>query len=132
MDNYRELIGDIDAQHAKLSEMLETLQGTDSDLVDSEEVSDALTAMIDYTHLHFDYEENVMRSLGYAKAAEHAQQHFEFLKNASMFCVDVINGTRGTKKELCNYLSGWIEQHLEEADAELALFIRKKLSSLSP
>ena len=113
----------VEKQHKKLSKMLNALQDLDEKDNSSEELSNALNAMMEYAEEHFSFEANMMQETEYPGIEKHKEQHIEFLTKTSNFCIDVINDKPDTYTHVFNFLTSWLKVHLETEDKKLDLFL---------
>ena len=121
-------IASIDQQHRRLFEIINQLDDTLA--IDSEQraVLELVDELIDYTHYHFEHEENLMREAGYSAAnfAEHETQHRDFVAKMFEERQKAIIDPDTVSKELLEYLVNWLSEHILFSDQKMAQEIRYK------
>lgn len=117
-DQYSVQIPEIDQQHKKLFALINNLydqimQGHAEEAIDS-----TLKALIDYTRIHFDFEERLMREGNYIHYAEHCAAHAELIRRIAEFDGKKLRGDLGD--ELMAFLFDWLTVHILEEDMKYA------------
>ena len=80
-----------------------------------------LQTLIDFARKHFAYEEELMRSTGYAEAEAHAKFHASLLVELDIYCARVRMGSHTNPVGLIAYLWNWLIVHIQSADRELVV-----------
>lgn len=113
-------IRQIDEQHKHLFEIGEQIHELSKDFSDQDrfdEITQAITDLVNYTVFHFGTEEMLFEKHGYQEAEEHRKEHQKF--------VDYLNGLdlshidahqENTVKELLKFVALWIFKHINNTD----------------
>lgn len=118
----------IDFQHRILLERTNDL----IDLVNKNEMQDNMFPILifleDYTHYHFDTEEQFFDSFNYKDKEKHLQEHREFIKKIIEFKEQYAKGTVKIDKDLLDYLLNWLISHILGTDMSFAKDLIKNIS----
>ncbi len=122
----------IDSQHRRYFDCVaETLRHAGSG-GDAENFRDALDFVRDYTVLHFDSEQDIMRFHQYPDFEAHLAQHQYFSRRLDELA-DAFE-SRGLSPELENTLYGllieWFVRHIRRVDTRLAAFLEGRIAPL--
>lgn len=118
-DSYKISDADIDAQHQKLFELVNSF------LTATDKVGLTLGAMsmFKYTREHFTHEESLMRTLKYPATKAHVEQHNALISRLNAVADSIYKDTLA-RSDLESFLSDWLVQHIENSDAKLAAYIK--------
>lgn len=115
---------ELDAEHRSLYEMGENLHQRWSKGAPLEAMIPSVRALLAAAEEHFAHEERLMRAAHYPLLNWHKRQH-ETARNASRPLVARIEaGDRQAVKEMLDFLSGWLKDHLAVADRMMAAALR--------
>ena len=118
----------IDFQHRILLERTNDL----IDLVNKNETQDNMFPILifleDYTHYHFDTEEQFFDSFDYINKEKHLEEHREFIKKIIEFKEQYAKGTVKIDKDLLDYLLNWLISHILGTDMSFAKDLIKNIS----
>ena len=118
----------IDFQHRILLERTNDL----IELVNKNETQDNMFPILifleDYTHYHFDTEEQFFDSFDYINKEKHLQEHREFIKKIIEFKEQYAKGTVKIDKDLLDYLLNWLISHILGTDMSFAKDLIKNIS----
>jgi hemerythrin-like metal-binding protein len=117
----------MDAQHKKLVNMINQLADCHADrgVGASEYFQEILSAMFDYTQVHFKAEEAYLQKIGYPQFAAHETEHEAFLEKATMLAVAAADGTQD-RAGLHDYLKDWLLEHILQSDMQYRFFVEGK------
>ena len=124
-------IDEIDEQHKRLVELLNTLytsfieKNTDLTLVD------ILKELTDYAEYHFTYEEALFAKSGYPREEDHIQEHQELFNEIEAFKIELERGHSITYK-LMTFLRKWVSGHLLGIDKDYIPYIQNKSEDCPP
>jgi len=124
-DEYKLGVEEIDLQHKKLlgiGRKLMTLIRTTDILDKSEEVSEILNQLRNYTIEHFSKEEQFMQEKGYPDLTSHAMEH-EYLRSKMRQIDDLDIHNQDTIIKLVSFVSDWISQHILISDMKFRNYI---------
>ncbi|RMG59917.1 MAG: bacteriohemerythrin, partial [Gammaproteobacteria bacterium] len=128
-DSYATGIDTVDAQHRRLIELINALFSCMKQGGDNQTVAEAVTALVDYTRVHFTDEERLMRRHGYPELEAHQGIHETFVNAVEDYQRRLAEGQRLRPAELFNFLKGWLIHHIKEQDIKgYAPFILEKLA----
>ncbi|WP_419797717.1 MAG: bacteriohemerythrin [Terasakiella sp.] len=120
-------VGDktLDNQHQKIVAMINNLIN-ESDLdIHSETLHDTLAEMLKYSKDHLDYEEALLKKIGYERLEDHAQLHWEYLEMVSDLSMDTVTGNKNVPSELITYLTHWLNDHILVEDMKYKPYMEK-------
>ena len=80
----------------------------------------AITDLVTYAQVHFDFEESLMDHYELTKADQHKARHKELLTTVSTFVASFETGKAKITPELITYLRTWLKEHILNNDAHLA------------
>ena len=116
----------LDEQHKQLfllTSQAQTLLKDKNMLYKFDELKGILEGLRAYTLSHFVDEEAYMANAGYSKLGEHLELHQSFLENLTHIDEEASRVSLGTQdsilRELLNYLTKWLHQHILHVDKEM-------------
>ena len=117
-------VGDlnIDKQHRKLIEIINSLISNPNIDTHSQLISDTLTELTKYTLQHFKDEEDMMELLDYPGLEKHKIEHRSFAAKVSDFCIQVMADKNGVPEEMLLFLKDWLTDHILESDMQYARY----------
>jgi hemerythrin-like metal-binding protein len=116
---------EIDNQHQALFGMINDLWHTIIDRSSSETVTIVLTKLERYTILHFEAEEDLMRSLGYPRLDAHRKAHQIFVQRIKKEKQKQIEG-RTAGLAMLHFLNDWLVEHILTLDRDYANYFERK------
>ena len=119
---YNVNIQEIDDQHKGLIEIinLTTFAKTKNH---PEKLKEILTKLIEYTHVHFKFEEEHMLKNGYNKLIEHQGQHQVLIKQVINILEQLKKGDKEVLENIFSILENWLIKHIKEHDKEYGFFL---------
>jgi hemerythrin-like metal-binding protein len=78
-----------------------------------------LTALVDYTHTHFQFEEDLMRRVGYEETDSHVQQHHDLVRAVAAMVDAQARGEQADAEALVVFLRDWLTGHIMGTDRVL-------------
>lgn len=128
-EKYETGIDVIDFQHRILLERTNDL----IDLVNKNEIEDNMFPILifleDYTHYHFDTEEQFFDSFDYINKEKHLEEHREFIKKIIEFKEQYAKGTVKIDKDLLDYLLNWLISHILDTDMNFTKNLMKNINN---
>ncbi len=117
----------IDNDHRILVDLIDQLHEAFIDGHVNETVRSILDVLVDYTHTHFDREEQLMAAAGYPDLERHKAVHAELRRQVEEVREKVLSGTAGPKvgNELLAFLHDWLYFHILEQDKDYVPYMRK-------
>lgn len=126
-DAFATNVGDVDAHHKKLIDFInEIYQGImlekDKDVVDK-----VLGELVDFTVMHFAYEESLFDKYGYDDTRAHKEKHKALLGQVGDYVSKYKEGNTDVSHELLSFLKNWLTKHIMGVDQKYAEFLREKM-----
>lgn len=119
---------EFDAHHRKWIEIFNAFgAGLDSKSREQAVVTvEALTAMMDYTRMHFLAEERYMREIGYPGTIAHIQIHNDCYGRISSYLLTSESGGMVVAGDLVRFLRGWLLEHILNEDRKYSLYAAER------
>lgn len=119
-------VGDVDTQHKKLIGFInEIYRGImlekGKDLVDK-----TLSELVDFTVMHFGYEESLFDKYGYEDSVAHKEKHKTLLGQVGDYVGRYKEG-EDISHELLSFLKNWLTKHIMGVDQKYAPYLRNKM-----
>lgn len=115
---------EIDDQHKQLLSLTNSL----NEAMQAGKGRDILLPMLQslkhYARVHFDAEERLMDSIGFAAKDPHCEQHDRFIDIVLDFETQLRSGQDVSDNEVMEFLNGWFKKHIQGADKKYASEIR--------
>jgi hemerythrin len=113
-DDYKFSVGHdiLNEQHKKIVEMINLLISQKKIDIHSEVLHDTLQEMLKYSQEHLDYEEELLKQLGYDDFEHHTHYHLSYLEQVSLLSMSTVEGKKQTPEELITFLKHWWEIHI--------------------
>jgi hemerythrin-like metal-binding protein/PAS domain S-box-containing protein len=114
----------MDAQHKKLVNMINQLADCHAErgVGASGCFQEILSAMFDYTQVHFKSEEAYLQKIGYPQLAAHEKEHQVFLEKATALSMVSLDGVQDSAG-LYDYLKTWLLDHILRSDMQYRFFV---------
>lgn len=119
-DEYKTHIALVDDEHARLFQIIQDT----NDIIHAEFIPDKydeivriLTALKDYTVLHFTDEEKYMESIGYEGLEAQKRAHEAFVEKLNEINLEEVDEAQEAYlNELIDFLLGWLKNHILKVD----------------
>ena len=120
----------MDVQHKKLIAMINQIADCQADqrVGASGDFHEILSAMFDYTQVHFTAEEAYLRKIGYPQLDTHEKEHEAFLEKAAELGVAAVEGVQN-RAGLHDYLKSWLLTHILKSDMQYRHFVEEQRAS---
>ncbi len=125
-DEYNVNVGEIDVQHQKLLELVNSLHSAVESRVDKDVLLDLLIELVEFTRLHFSTEEKFMKAHGYPEVVKHHQEHRLLLQHMNDLVAAVSSGKYPTFYSDYDVSTDWALVHISEYDKGLGTFLNSK------
>ena len=109
----------IDNQHKKLIEILNTFVKSIVGRRGLEAILETLDDLVKYSHVHFDSEENLMESIGYAHFEEHREKHNNLINKIEEYYSRIQKNDRIYNLEILAFLNDWLTNHILIEDMKI-------------
>lgn len=130
-EKYSIHIAMIDEQHKTLFKIANTIYNElqkDSHSFDT--IIALILEMIDYTKYHFNTEEEMMVKYQYPDLEDHKNQHNRFVDYIdSLSFIDIDENQDHLLRDMVDFLSNWILNHISKTDLKFGNFINEKNES---
>ena len=128
-DSFATHVGEVDSHHGRLIELInEIYQGImlekDKVIVDS-----TLDELVNFTVMHFGYEESLFDKYGYEDSVSHKQKHKELLDQVGDYVAKYKEGDTEISHELLTFLKNWLMKHILGVDQKYAAYLNDKMLS---
>lgn len=117
-DEYSVSVNEIDLQHRKLVEMVNSLNEAMLARKGREAQKAAIDAMVDYSVSHFSVEENYMRRFGFEGLPAHKAEHEKFTIKALELKDRVNRAGFVLTLEIVDFLKQWLTGHIKGTDKQ--------------
>ncbi len=119
-------VKEIDDQHKKLIQLINTLNDAVLTGEDRAVLGDTLRGLIRYTETHFVFEEQLMEKHDYMLKIEHRREHSELVKIAVDFRTRYEQGEFPLTDEVMVFLRDWLSRHIMNSDKILGRYLNSK------
>jgi len=115
-------IDSIDEQHKKLIELINMFYEQVSHRTNNENISILIKGMKDYTQMHFDNEEKLMKQFNYPEYLAHKKEHDLFISKVASVEEKFNSGKAVLSFEITSFLKEWIKNHIQGSDKKYTNF----------
>lgn len=116
----------IDEQHRSLVDAFNALHQAMKQGRGKEEVGKTLAFLANYTVDHFAMEEGLMRQHAYPGMAKHQALHQDLVAKVGDLVKKVQAGQAMVTLQVMDFLEGWLVEHIQGEDCQLAAHLRGK------
>lgn len=106
----------VDRQHRGLIDLINNLGEAIDDGRTQEQMTVTISALVDYTHTHFNTEETLLERASYEAIDEHRREHRIFTDQIEIYRDRFAAGSLTVSEPLMHYLSGWLVTHITVSD----------------
>ena len=120
---------DIDAQHAHLFTVINSMQEKMLKMHNRNAVIDALDSIRNYVRYHFTSEEKLLRENDYPELELHIAEHRVFAQKVDRMAriMEQAGEAAGEEaSELLGFLMGWLATHITSKDMPYSRFLKEK------
>lgn len=107
---------EIDAQHARLFELFNSLVEVENRGAGRAEICLVVDELIDYIDVHFSYEEQALHDCAYGDLEAHRAQHAKFVRKTIEFNKAFRKGEGDQSWEILFFLRNWLIDHIVVED----------------
>lgn len=119
-------IGEVDAQHKILVEMINELHRTMKSGHGSTALPGLVSNLAAYAVRHFSDEEKLMEKHNYAGLLNHRGQHVKFVQTVEEFDKKLHEGKAAVTNEVMQFLKDWLVKHIQGTDRKYAPFLKER------
>ncbi len=125
-DEFSVGIKEIDEQHKKLVDLINTLIEADDLSVTSDIIAETLSELTQYVSYHFTTEERYMKEIDYPDFENHKQEHIKFKKQTVNFLLETMEMKDEVPLEILSFLKDWLVHHILETDMKYKPYFEEK------
>ncbi|WP_455233881.1 bacteriohemerythrin [Thiogranum longum] len=125
-DTHKVNIPEIDSQHATLIGLVNDLHDAMTQRKDSPALDEIITALIEHTQQHFDYEEQLMLQSQYPEYPKHKEDHDRLMQHIMDLADRYRSGDLLLSFAVMVDLKAWATIHIEKSDTPLGIFLNAK------
>ena len=130
-DEYMTHISELDAQHQKLVELINSFYADLLKYQNNEQKKEVimrtLDALVDYSCYHFEAEENLMRKYEYAEYEHHKEEHERFKSQIARFIEEQRETDLVTPFPIVVFLRDWLVTHIMKTDMQYGPFLVERM-----
>lgn len=115
-ESYSVRVQQMDAQHQKLFEMLNSLADAMRVGKGEQVIRDVVHKLAVYTRTHFLQEEALMRQTGYPALAAHQGQHQKLMADVDKYKRELDEGRNPNTVAVLGFLQKWLVEHIQKSD----------------
>jgi len=115
----------IDADHEKLSDLLDAFYEMTIDVTDKRVITNSLKQLIVFARDHIIYEERLMDCIAYADVATHKADHDDILKLFNTIAADIQTSNSRLPQDTAYLIATLKSEHFERHDVPFAAAIAK-------
>lgn len=119
----------IDDEHKELIRIANSVLRALNEGRDRAEFGKLLHALREYTVLHFNNEEEFMRSINYPDILQHMDEHTELKRKVKDFQNELFRGQKINVTRMRDMLKEWLIGHILNRDIKIKTFIAYQYSS---
>ena len=125
-EDYSVNITEIDNQHKKLLELINTLRDAMREGKVKEVMSKILSDLVDYTLYHFATEEKYFDQYDYPESDIHKKQHGNLVEQVATFQKKHEAGALFITIDVMNFLRDWLNDHIIGSDKKYGPYLNSK------
>ncbi len=125
-ESYAVGVAEIDAQHRRLFELVDSLHHACESACSPGELMRAVEEFAEYTRHHFATEEQYMDEYEYAGREAHIEEHMLCSMKAVEFFGQGVVGDPELPRRLLDYLADWLVRHVRGTDRGLGQFLNRR------
>jgi len=116
-DDYSVGVGELDAHHRKLLDLLNKLHDAMLSGKAKSVIGEILRELTDYTVYHFQEEEKLMEKVEYSELEEHKKAHRKFIVSVGEYNILADKGLEAfLSSGISNFLGDWLKTHIGGMD----------------
>ena len=128
-ESYNTGIPQIDKEHEKIIELVNSMFIVIRDKAGKEMVLNTLEQTLSYTEYHFENEEKMMQDAGYPDFEEHMKEHHKLKTDAEQFKLRLEENFADGSKEFYRFLREWVMDHILECDMKYAKTLKQNIGT---
>lgn len=125
-DSYSVHITKIDEQHKGLVKLVNELHDAMSQGAATSVLGKVLSSLVSYTIVHFNTEEELLRSYNYPDLDKHKAEHDKLTGQVKDFESKFKEGKSTITYELMDFLSDWLINHILDSDKKYSAYLASR------
>ena len=126
-DSFATHVGDVDTHHKRLIDLINEIYRGIMLEKDKEVVDNTLNELVNFTVMHFAYEEKLFDQYGYEDSLMHKEKHKTLLAQVGDYVSRYEGGETDVSHELLSFLKNWLSGHILGVDQKYASFLISKM-----
>ena len=118
-------IDEADRQHKKLVMMMNDVHILSASHRSGEAIAQALDSLIQFTEVHFEWEEKLFDSYEYPQSSQHKASHRQLVIDLRQHQKNIQLGSLEEVDKELNALNDWLIKHIEHSDQDYAKHIKQ-------
>ena len=127
-DSFATHVGDVDTHHKRLIDLINEIYRGIMLEKGKEVVDKTLNELVDFTVIHFVYEESLFDKYSYEDSKSHKEKHKTLLGQVGEFVGRYKQGEE-VSHELLSFLKNWLTKHIMGVDQKYAPYLRSKMGN---
>ena len=123
-DSFATGIGEIDRQHQQLIELVNTCNYQIKRQRGAQAIGRTLQGVIDYTHTHFSYEEQLLQEHAYPDFDSHIAEHRKVVEDVKRLLTELQSGEKNVEQKILAFLTDWLTHHIKVCDRAYASHLK--------
>ncbi|MBL8742671.1 MAG: hemerythrin family protein [Myxococcales bacterium] len=119
-------VHDIDEQHKQLFSLLDELSRANTEEREATVRGEIVADLIDYTKIHFAFEETLLARHGYPDLGSHHDAHTKLAGQVETYAAAAEGGTAPLGAELYFFLRTWLNGHIRGSDRRYGPFLNDR------
>jgi len=125
-DAYSTGIAEVDQQHKKLIELINSLHDAMVKGQGKDVLGKILRELVDYCASHFAMEERMFDKHGYPDAADHKEKHQKMTSKVLALQAQFEQGKATMTIDVMDFLQQWLDKHILGTDKKYVPFLKSK------
>ncbi len=117
-------IKEADRQHHKMLDMMNEIHVLSANNRSKAAIAKALDALINYTEVHFEWEENLFASYKYPQTEQHTAVHKKLIAELREHQNKISLGDQQAVDKELTLLNDWLLYHIEHSDRDYAKYLK--------
>lgn len=118
-----------DRQHQKLIDLINAVYTALSSGSSKATLEQVIDELINYTETHFEWENVLMKKLGFSAVEGHMSMHKKFVDEVIEFKHRLTSGGQVMGVNVMAFLKDWLEGHIMKTDVVLAKFLKENMEN---
>ena len=119
-----------DRQHSRLIDLINMVYSALSKQNDKATLAKIVDELIDYTETHFEWENRLMKKLGFGATEGHMEMHKKYVNEIVEFKNKLMSDKYVAGVNVMAFLKDWLENHIMKTDVVLAKFLKENMENV--